>query len=636
MSIKCLFCLILSLWFSSNAWCVDNTQLDTQVALLNSIQKQMSLILAKAGVLKSSISMSVSINSQVNCEDKTIATSLLARCNEFVNLKKAFDQLADNEVKVKTIILSMSKDYKAPTTPESKGILNSTSIAKDTTRDPFAADKETPACTKNANLRAGWKCLETTVTVEADRKFKVIIKWNRLNMTSRGSVLMVMGNGRNDIREDSNLRAVEDYLSQLDQVRSVEFEFTDFSGASIYSGGLFHYGGGFQVGAQALMATIELAINKNIFQGNFLNFLGLSESASVMGYAMAKLNADIYFDRVVLQNSPVFPDFPKISDVKTIPNLSTGNGDQPRWFQRYILNNWANGEVYATASIASIYPGDTFSLLKGGGKTNYPNTNVNIIMGSKDDNYSWGLWVLPSNLDWYDSIQAKSKSRIVRDIIGHLPSYEDYRRYLKLGPDDKVETALESCTRSAQNSCGCGTVADALLQADGCFTKPVAQPAPVTTPAGAAPHFVGIQNMDPQPTNSGGRPSCDATWIYEGNFWCENRQQHQEICACLPPGSGDSKLWNASQNGCFSHVTGKTCGADTAPARYYQISTPGTVMGFMAACSSNWANEGEFYCDDNKRENQKICNCQPPGYTNPQLWLEENGCFSHMTGRSCR
>ncbi len=51
--------------------------------------------------------------------------------------------------------------------------------------------------------------------------------------------------------------------------------------------------------------------------------------------------------------------------------------------------------------------------------------------------------MLASNLEWYNGIEAKSKSRLIRPNMAHNNSYEDMRRFLKLGPDDITDDTLE-------------------------------------------------------------------------------------------------------------------------------------------------------------------------------------------------
>ncbi len=112
-------------------------------------------------------------------------------------------------------------------------------------------------------------------------------------------------------------------------------------------------------------------------------------------------------------------------------------------------------------------------------KTNYPNTIIHVIMGQKESTDGFGNWILASNLEWYNAITAKSKERLIRPTMAHTYSYEDMRRFLKLGSNEKPDRTLEQCktgTRESngnqvQFSCGCGTIQDGVLQADGCFYK---------------------------------------------------------------------------------------------------------------------------------------------------------------------
>lgn len=170
---------------------------------------------------------------------------------------------------------------------------------------------------------------------------------------------------------------------------------------------------------------------------------------------------------------------------------------------------------------------------------------------------------------------------------------------------------------------------------------------------------------------SGQKNSCSANWKDIGQFSCHDNLKFQKICSCLPPGYNSPEYWNADEaTGCYSHMTGEKCYGD-CPADIKNIGDFQCLNGeehqkichCKPASADNplyWVNEGnscyshrtgvacDYTCPDpleklgqftcvNGKEYQRICNCKPRGYNDPNLWItESNGCFSHTTGNSCQ
>lgn len=144
--------------------------------------------------------------------------------------------------------------------------------------------------------------------------------------------------------------------------------------------------------------------------------------------------------------------------------------------------------------------------------------------------------------------------------------------------------------------------------------------------------------------------SCGPNWAQQGVFSCENSKQVQKICGCNPDGYQDSKLWNNLGGGCFSHTTGKSCTTDFASltteqkaavavgiavSRAVASQQQQSASGGQASCGPNWPAMGTFWCNGGK-QHQRICGCNPDGFQDSKLWINEGGgCFSHTTGKSC-
>ncbi len=145
--------------------------------------------------------------------------------------------------------------------------------------------------------------------------------------------------------------------------------------------------------------------------------------------------------------------------------------------------------------------------------------------------------------------------------------------------------------------------------------------------------------------------SCGANWAQQGVFSCENSKQVQKICGCNPDGYQDSKLWNNLGGGCFSHTTGKTCTTDFASLTTEQKAAVAvgitvaravanqqqqqSASAGQASCGPNWPAMGTFWCNGGK-QHQRICGCNPDGFQDSKLWINEGGgCFSHATGKTC-
>ena len=112
-----------------------------------------------------------------------------------------------------------------------------------------------------------------------------------------------------------------------------------------------------------------------------------------------------------------------------------------------------------------------------------------------------------------------------------------------------------------------------------------------------------------------------------------NVQEHviQFVCNEYPPYGGD---WVNQGNGCYHRDTHQYC--NNPYGHDYPIGQGPNDPGYGPSCGPSWPTQGQFWCDQNRAEHQRICGCRPDGFNNPSLWVDENnGCFSHVTGRRC-
>lgn len=403
------------------------------LVMLSSIQKDMATIISKAQIVKESLSLSLASgdfeSASIDCSS-TIRSSFKGRCNELKVLKKSYSTLNENAEKIKTIISGLDKTIAFPKIALDTSALSST-INK-SNKDIFAADKNTPDC--SAPLQ-GWKCLKTTITTLEGKSYNIFLKWNRPLKKSRGTVFYGVGGTGTDesVVQDPKFKAEVDQLDQEDNVRFVYLLMLDKDTVNPISSGYWSHGGGYESLAQVFMAILELGIKENIFHGNFLNYTGGSNGTMMISSAMSRFNADIYFDRAVLHAGPFLPNLTTACDRSSQSNFYLSNANQVSIIEDF-LSRWAFKDP--AKKVCENQTPDRLSLLGKGLKNEYPNTRIHVIMGQKEVTDGFGHWILASNKEWYESIAAKSKERIVHQDIGHEYSYKDVRRLLKLGPDE--------------------------------------------------------------------------------------------------------------------------------------------------------------------------------------------------------
>lgn len=422
----------------SGGYVLDKNNPDTQVKklleLLNTIQKDIATIVSKAGTVHESIAVSLKTSDNgaesIDCASKKIPSTYIGRCKELLVLIKAYNDLEANAEKTRNIISSLDKTIGFPKIALDVSVMK-TSVYK-TTKDVFAADKEAPNCA--LPVLQGWKCLKTTITTLEGKDYNILLKWNRPLKKSKGTVFYgVGGAGVDESLEDPNFKTAVNELDQIDNVRFVALEMLDENPAYPLAGGYWIHGGGYDSLAQVFMAAFELAVNKNLFHGNFLNYTGGSNGTTMISSAMARFNADSYFDRVVLHAGPFLPSLATACDKNSPSSFYRSNQAQVNTIMEF-LSYWVHKEP--GKKVCDDLANDKLSVLKPGLKKDYPNTIVHVVMGQKEVTEGFGHWILNSNLEWYNSITAKAKERIVRPDEGHNYSFRDMRRFLKIGPDE--------------------------------------------------------------------------------------------------------------------------------------------------------------------------------------------------------
>ncbi len=280
---------------------------------------------------------------------------------------------------------------------------------------------------------AGWKCLNTTVVTSEGLSYKISLSWSRPHLASRGTVLMAIGgDGKGQSRADPPSKQMMDELSDLDQVRVIQLSFDDIPNRAPGYGGYWTHAGGYKSSGAAFQAALQVIIEQRIVVGDFLNYLGGSNGGMIAAFAMAHYEADQYFDRVVFQMGPFLPDLRNACSDQSPSGFHLNTQDSIK-FLSGLVNTWTFGDP--NTSICAAGAEDRVSILKDG-KTVYPNTHIHTIMGADEVTRGFGPWILASNLEWFNAVNGKSKSRWVRPGVAHNNMYQDMRRLLKLAPHE--------------------------------------------------------------------------------------------------------------------------------------------------------------------------------------------------------
>ena len=458
---------------------VPNEQARGNYELLKKYIKDMEIISKKAQVIRDSIALSLQTGTNgaasIDCSSGDVPSRFKGRCAELSVLIKAFKDLEANCEKLRSLISAVDDQVKIPSNPSAAAI---NKVVNKGSADIFAAEKEAADCT--APSQKGWKCLKTTIKTLEGKEYKISLKFNRPNQKSVGTIFYgVGGNGMSDMLEDVSQKNLLNQLAEQNQIRTIMLEMLEKDEGFELGGGYWIHGGGYLTLSQIFMAVWEVVVKKGLAHGDFTNYYGGSNGTMLLASAMAKYNADVFFDRVLFGIGPFLPDLASACDPNSKASFKLNNEAQDKWVQT-LLGAW-NYKDQNKKVCDNIKVEDRTSILKDG-KKDYPNTIIHVVVGAKEDTEGFGPWFNASNLEWYNSITAKSKDRLIRPNIGHDNSPEDMLRILKLAPNETPDKTLEQCVtgrkevdgKMVEFSCGCNLVIPgSVFQADGCYHKPL-------------------------------------------------------------------------------------------------------------------------------------------------------------------
>ena len=458
---------------------VPNEQARGNFELLLKYIQDMEVIGKQAQVIRNSIALSLQTGSNtlasLDCSSTNVPSNFKGRCAELSVLAKAYKELETNCQKLSTLVSAVDSNVKIPTIPSSDSI--SKAVDKGT-GDIFAAEKESSDCT--AASQKGWKCLKTTIKTLEGKEYKILLKFNRPNQKSVGTIFFGVGaHGGVDLLEELPQRTIFNQFADQNQIRTIMLEMLDKDEKIELGGGYWMYGGGYLTLSQIFVAVWEVVVNKGLVHGDFTNYYGGSNGTMLLASAMAKYNADVFFDRVLFMVGPFLPDLASACDKNSPSSFYLGNEEKFNLINT-LLGLWHYKDQEKRVC-DKLKVEDRTSILKGG-KKDYPNTIIHVVVGAKEDTTGFGPWFNASNLEWYNSITAKSKDRLIRPNLGHDNSYEDMLRFLKLAPNETADNTLEQCVtgkkevngKMVEFSCGCNAlIPGSIFQPDGCYHKPL-------------------------------------------------------------------------------------------------------------------------------------------------------------------
>ncbi len=540
--------LLLSTLFllSATAFADETSQIDGHLKMLKMYEVKIVELANKAKLLKESIGSNSSMSGSVNCAE-SVPTSFRGRCDELMSVIKKYQELDENSRKIRGIVSGLNPNLGFAKIGIDATAVN-TPVVEKSKKDIFEMDSLANNC-KGEHMK-GWKCWPTTLTTIEGNTYNVIYKWNRANVKSRGTVFMGIGGaGMGESREDKSSRDIMDQVSALDEVRSVQFEMLDEGIKDLtMSGGYWKYAGGYKTLAQIFHAAIEKAIDARLFHGSFTNYMGGSNGSMLAASGFSLYNTDVYFDRAIFQMGPFLSDFEAACNKESASSFYLNTPDQQKTVNG-LLGVWTSHDNIT--NVCEKGGEDRNSILAG--KKSFPNTRIHVIMGAQEVTTGFGKWILASNLEWFNKIEAKSKERIIRPNMSHNNSYEDMRRFMRLGPDEvAVDANMECNTGSFMAgaekigwSCGCGTPENGVVMPNGCFH---------ISPGRAIASVVSVvQDRTLASDNNSKKPVEDTS---KGVFCAENNKEINWVCGLKShPGGG----WQDMKNNCYHLATDITC-----------------------------------------------------------------------------
>ncbi len=376
--------------------------------------------------------------------------------------------------------------------------------------------------------------------------------------------MAVGGGGAGDSMLDLTFKTIINELDQIDEVRMIMIEFLDAPDANNAWGGYWKHFGGYKSASLAFMGSLDIILASGIIKGEFLNYMGGSNASTIAAHAMAFHGADQFFDRVIFHMGPFLPSLANACDPNSASSFYQNTPEQQKSVFS-LLNAWNYGS--ADRHVCDNLNNDRSSI-QVGGKNIFPNTQVHVVVGAKEVTQGFGSWILTSNLEWYNNIQAKSKSRIVRPNMAHNTSFEDLRRYMRLSAGevaaedtDVAPTPSPATTTCSQDSRGTFLSGSTTIEwiCRGCGQS---GPPPQNSAGGAWGaqgnncYHRALNNITGAPptavTPAPSAPQCKSS----GQF-CANNQIVMWTCECS--GSLDSSWKPQTGGACFHKGTTSAC-----------------------------------------------------------------------------
>lgn len=283
---------------------------------------------------------------------------------------------------------------------------------------------------------AGWRCLDILLPVIEGTVFEVRLRWNRPAMQNLATVVWLAGgDGRKPhaeidtgVTQAPDPRPIRDRLDQDNDIRSIEVQFrnpqTELPVAHFdaFGGYWAPPRSGYLKAAFAYDRVLQYLDSEpiDLIQGRWLTLAGGSNGATIIAFALAYLDADLYADRIVFVSGPFLVDILRECGD---PSFSAYTGINDRTWNRG-REQVAGKTIRALLSAWNGWPDCSDPNLDAGRRStlglfaerNFRNTDIAVIMGAED---AFGPWILQSNAFWFDSISARSKTRLLIPAVGH-------------------------------------------------------------------------------------------------------------------------------------------------------------------------------------------------------------------------
>lgn len=274
-----------------------------------------------------------------------------------------------------------------------------------------------------------FNCVKKEFTTKEGLAYSVILRWNRVNQESVGTVVWVLGGqGSGKWRSYPGAVAIEDSFDRTQSIRSVEVDFVDEAATEGASGGYWIHGGGYYSAALAYMEVIAY-ISANLKVGAFMNHVGGSNGTMVAAYVLSHFDAGSFVDRFILHAGPFLPNLAEACD----PNHFASFSRSPAMLGVIMgfIGSWAYKDSKKNPCSDPAMKG-RMSVLAGA-KNSYPNNGLHVVMGEKEKVDGFGPWIIESNYHWYSQVEAAEKTYQILSSIGHEMEWGAVQTYASMG-----------------------------------------------------------------------------------------------------------------------------------------------------------------------------------------------------------